>query len=422
MRTKKPASQTKVIISALCWTILLSCAQADDWPQWRGPKRDGISAETGLLKSWPADGPALVWKATGIGEGYGTVAIVGQRIYVQGDKDGQSSLQALNLADGKPIWTTPMGKAGSVGWGGFAGPRCTPSVDGDLVFVVGQFGEIGCFESATGKLVWKKDYAKDFEGVTPEWGFTASPLVDGDRVVFCPGGQSGNIVALNKKTGDVIWRSKEFSDKHHYSSLIPVEIGGVRQYLQLTEQSLAGIAAKDGALLWKVARRGSTAVIPDPIYFDGQVYVTSGYGTGCNLFKVTADAGKFSAEQVWANKTMVNHHGGVVRVGQHLYGYSDGKGWTCQDSKSGQALWQEKAKLGKGSIAYADGLLVLREESKGKGVVALVEATPEGYTEKSRFTPPDQSGKDNWAHPVIANGKLYLRDQDVLLCYDVKAR
>lgn len=409
-------------LAALGFVSLLAGARADDWPQWRGPKRDGCSAETGLLKAWPAEGPALAWKSTGLGAGYGTVTIVGSRGYVQGDKDGQSSLLALNLADGKVVWSAPLGKAGAVGWGGFAGPRCTPSVDGDLVFAVGQFGEIGCFEAATGKPVWKKDYAADFGGKSPEWGFAASPLVDGDNVVFCPGGENGNVVALKKKTGDLVWRSKDFSDKHHYASLIPVELGGVRQYLQLTEQSLAGIAARDGALLWKTARRGATAVIPDPIYCDGQVYVTSGYGIGCNLFKLTSADGKFAAEQVWANKVMVNQHGGVVRVGPQIYGYSDSKGWTCQDLKTGEALWQEKAKLGKGSIVYADGRLVLREENKGKGVVALIEASSAGYEEKGRFTPPDQSGKDNWPHPVIANGKLYLRDQDVLLCYDVKPR
>jgi outer membrane protein assembly factor BamB len=401
--------------------MLLCCARADDWPQWQGPKRDGCSAETGLLKSWPAAGPTLAWKSTGIGDGYGTVSIVGNRIYVQGDKGGQSALNALNLADGKIVWSTPFGQQGAPGWGGFSGPRCTPSVDGDRVYAIGQFGEVGCFEAATGKLLWQKSYEKDFGGVRPEWGFAASPLVDGDKLLVCPGGKQGNIVALNKKTGETIWRSKDYSDSHHYSSLVPVEIGGIRQYLQLTELSLAGISAKDGALLWKTPRLGKTAVIPDPIYADGYVYVTSGYGVGCNLFKVATKDGKFSAEQVWANKTMANHHGGVVKLGENVYGYSDGKGWTCQNFKTGTAAWQEKD-LGKGSIAYADGLLILREENKGKGSVALIEASPNGYKEKGRFTPPDQSGKDNWSHPIIANGKLYLRDQDVLLCYDVNAK
>lgn len=395
-------------------------ATAADWPQWRGPNRDGISPDTGLLKQWPADGPPLTWKTTGLGEGYGTVAIVGNRIYVQGDKGDKTYLHALNRADGKLLWSTPFGRSGAPGWGGFAGPRCTPTVDGNLVFVVAQYGEIACLDAATGKILWQKEYEKDFQGTRPEWGFSASPLVDGERVIFAPGGSMGNIVALNKKNGDLVWRSKDYQDEHHYASLVPVQLGGVRQYLQLTARSLAGIAAADGALLWRAERRGATAVIPDPIYHDGHVYVTSGYGIGCNLFKVTAEGGKFAAEQVWANKVMINHHGGVVRLGEFIYGFSDGKGWTCQNFKTGEAVWQEK-ELGKGCLVYADGHLIIREERKSKGVVALLEASPHACKVKGKFTPPDQSGKENWPHPVVLDGKLYLRDQDILLCYDVKA-
>ncbi|MCX8155366.1 MAG: PQQ-like beta-propeller repeat protein [Verrucomicrobiae bacterium] len=418
MKKTSMTSSLLVLTGTLCCFLL---AQAADWPQWRGPHRDGLSPDTGLLKEWPADGPPLAWKATGIGEGYGTVAIVGQRIYVQGDKGDKTYLHALNRADGKLLWSTPFGKSGAPGWGGFAGPRCTPTVDGNLVFVVAQFGEIACLDAQSGKILWQKDYEKDFQGVRPEWGFAASPLVDGDRVVFAPGGKLGNIVALNKQNGELVWRSKDFQDEHHYASLIPVEIGGVRQYLQLTARSIAGLAAADGALLWRADRRGATAVIPDPVYYDGHVYVTSGYGIGCNLFKITAAGGKFSAEQVWANKVMVNHHGGVVRLGEYVYGFSDGKGWTCQNFKTGEATWQEK-EFGKGCLVYADGHLIIREERKSKGLVALLEANPQTYKVKGKFTPPDQSGKENWPHPVVLDGRLYLRDQDVLLCYDVKAR
>jgi outer membrane protein assembly factor BamB len=236
-----------------------------------------------------------------------------------------------------------------------------------------------------------------------------------------PGGSQGAVVALNKKTGDVLWQSKEFTDAAHYSSLVPVEIGGVRQYIALTPTSVAGVSAADGKLLWKAARKGQVAVIPTPIYSDGFVYVTSGYGAGCSLFKVSADGGKFSVEQVYSKKVMVNHHGGVVKVGEYIYGYSDGKGWTCQDFKTGDAKWQDKEKLGKGSILYADGRLYLRQEDK-KGTVALIEASPEGYREHGRFDQPDRSNKNSWPHPVVAGGKLYLRDQDVLLCYDVKGK
>jgi outer membrane protein assembly factor BamB len=278
-----------------------------------------------------------------------------------------------------------------------------------------------CLQADTGKEVWRKDYTKDFGGACPFWGYAESPLIDGEKVLVTPGGNQGALVALNKKTGAVIWQSKDFTDAAHYSSLIVTELGGVRQYIQLTSASVAGIAASDGKMLWKAPRKGNVAVIPTPIYDDGFVYVTSGYGVGCNLFKVTPNTGQFSAEQVYANKVMANHHGGVIKIGDYVYGYSEGKGWTCQNFKTGEAKWQEREKLGKGSLAYADGRFYLRHEDK-KGTVALIEASPDGYREHGRFDQPDRSGKNSWPHPVIAGGKLYLRDQDVLLCYDVKAK
>ena len=397
----------------------LSAAQMD-WPQWRGPNRDGLSAETGLLKEWPKEGPPLLWKATGLGAGYSGVSLAGQRIFTMGEHADANHVLALNRADGKILWSTRLGKAGAPGWGGFAGPRATPTVEGSLVFALGQYGEVICVKAEDGKEVWRKHLTTDFGGPMVEWGFSESPLVDGDQVLFTPGGPKGTLVALNKNTGDLIWQTKDWTDNAHYSSIIIAEIDGVRQYVQLTDKSVAGVAPNDGKVLWKTARKGATAVIPTPIYADGHVYVTSGYDIGCNLFKVAKGSG-FTATQVYANKVMVNQHGGVVKLGEHLYGHSDTKGWTCQDFKSGEAQWQEKNKLRKGSLVYADGRLYCREEAE-KGVVALVEATPSGFVEKGRFTPPDRSGKKSWPHPVIAAGRLYLRDQDVLLCYGVKTK
>ena len=409
---------TIVVITSFSINVL---GASGDWPQWRGPNRDGHSPDAGLLKQWPAGGPKLLWKAPGLGSGYTSVSAVGNRLFAMGDKDDASYVIAMNRTDGQPLWTAKVGKAGAPGWGGFAGPRCTPTVNGDLVFAVGQYGEVACVDAASGKEHWRKDYVKDFGGKLPEWGYCGMPLVDGDRVILVPGGQRGNLAALNKNTGELIWQSKEFTDSIHYSSPIVAEIGGVRQYIQLTDASVAGIAAADGRLLWRAARKGSTAVIPTPIYHDGHVYVSSGYGAGCNLFKITAADGKFSAVESYANKTMTNHHGGVVLVGKCLYGFSDNKGWTCQDFETGKTLWQEKGQLGKGSLVYADGMFYLRAED-GKGTVALIEATPEGYREKGRFDQPDRSDKNSWPHPVVAGGRLYLRDQDVLLCYDIEAK
>jgi outer membrane protein assembly factor BamB len=410
--------------SLTCATLLLSFAPAalaapGDWPQFRGPNRDGASAETGLLQELPSGGPPLVWKATGLGVGYSTVSVVGDRIYTIGENNEFSSVIALNAADGKQAWSVKLGKPGAPGQPAFEGPRATPTVEGGLLVAVSQWGELACLETATGKELWRKDYTADFGGKRPNWGVAESPLIDGDKVVITPGGSEGSVVALNKQTGAVIWRSKGFTDAPHYSSIIVAEIGGVRQYIQLTADSVAGVAAADGKLLWRAPRKGRTAVIPTPIYSDGFVYVTSAYGIGCNLFKVTASSGQFTAEEVYANKVLGNKTGGVIKLGDFVYGHADDKGWTCQDFKTGEAKWQSN-QPGKGSLIYADGRLYLRAEDKG--TVVLIEASPAGYKEHGRFEQPDRSDKTAWPYPVIAAGKLYLRDMNTLLCYDVKAK
>jgi outer membrane protein assembly factor BamB len=331
-----------------------------------------------------------------------------------GDGEDSSSVHALDLT-GKHVWMAKLGKIG--GGGGYPGPRCTPTVDGAMVYAMGQYGDLICIEAETGKEIWRKNMRKDFTGQGGGWGYTESPLVDGDQLLCTPGGREGMMVALNKKTGEVVWRCKDWKDNAEYSSMIVEEIGGVRQYIQLTGNSVAGVAAKDGKLLWRADRRGRTATIPTPVYHDNHVYVASGYGVGCNLFKITPGS-EFTAEQVYANNVMVNHHGGVILHGDYLYGYSDGKGWVCQEFKTGKMVWSEK-KLGKGSITYADGHFYLRDEGS-RGTVVLIEASPEAYKEKGRFAQPDRSEKNSWPHPVVAGGKLYLRDQDVLLCYDLK--
>jgi outer membrane protein assembly factor BamB len=403
----------------LTWSGVRPCAAAD-WPQWRGPNHNDISTETGLLKEWPASGPKLVWTAHGLGEGYSGVAVAGGRLYTAGDKGDSSFVIALNETDGKTVWSAKLGRAGAVGSPAFEGPRSTPSVSGDLVFALSQWGELVCLETATGKARWRKDLIKDLSGVRPNWGYAESPLADGKNLIVTAGGAEGSIVALDQKTGSVAWRSKGFSDAPDYSSVAVAEIGGVRQYVQLTPKSVAGVAPADGKVLWSAPRLGRTATIPSPVCHNGFVYVTSGYGVGCNLFKISAVGGKFSAEEVYANKVMANHHGGVINVGDFICGHSEGKGWTCQDLKSGEAKWQEKEKLDKGSVAYADGRLYLRSE--GKGTVVLIEASPAAYKEHGRFEQPERTQRKAWPHPVIANGKLYLRDQDVLLCYEVKAK
>jgi outer membrane protein assembly factor BamB len=334
-----------------------------------------------------------------------------------GDRPDAAFVHALDL-NGKQLWSTKVGKPG--GGAGYPGPRCTPTVDGGLVYVLGQHGDLVCVEAASGKELWRKNLQKDFGGEVGGWDYSESPLVDGEQVICTPGGKQGTLLALNKKSGAKTWQSYQFRDAAEYSSAIVAQVGGKRQYIQLTGDSVAGVDAENGKLLWRVSRRGSTAIIPTPIFHDNHVYVTSGYSVGCNLFKIIPRGTSFKAEQIYANKVMVNHHGGVVLVDEHLYGYSDGKGWVCQNFKTGEIVWSDK-KLGKGSLCYADGHLYLRSEDSN-GTVVLIEATPQGYKEKGRFDQPDRSDKEAWPHPVIANGKLFLRDQDLLLCYDVQAR
>ena len=393
---------------------------ADDWPQWHGPRRDDISAETGLAKSWSSNGPPVLWMARGLGVGYSSVSVVGNRLYTMGDGMDSCFVHALNTAErGKIAWSARVGKPGD--GGGYPGPRATPTVEGDHVYALGQQGDLVCLQATNGKEVWHKNLKTDLGGeMMSGWGYSESVLVDGQNVLCTPGGKQGTLAALNRKTGEVVWRSTDLKERAAYASILPVEIGGVRQYIQLTDASVAGIAAENGKLLWRGARRGSTAVIATPIYKDGFVLVTSGYGVGCNLFRITSEGGKFAAAEVYANKVLVNHHGGVVLIGDHVYGHSDSRGWVCMDFKTGALVWS-KPGVGKGSLTSVDGKLICRSEGS-RGTIALVEASPEGYKELGRFDQPERSLKQAWPHPVVANGRLYIRDMDNLLCFDVKKK
>lgn len=396
-------------------------SRAADWPQWRGPNRDGVCTETGLLQSWPSGGPKMVWTTTGLGAGYSTVSVVGDRIFTSGETASSSSVICLDARTGKQVWTAKLGKPGAPGWGGFAGPRATPTYDDGRLYTVDQWGSLVCHDAASGKEIWRKEYTMDFGGNRPEWGFSESPLVDGQKVIVTPGGPKGAIVALNKKTGAVLWQSREFTDPAHYSSIVIAAHAGTKQYVQLTPAHVAGFDPEKGSLLWQAPRVGRTAVIPTPVCDGDFVFVTSGYGAGCNLFKVSREGQSLKATEVYANKNIVNHHGGVVKVDKYIYGHSDGKGWTCLDFESGEVKWQEKSNLGKGAVLAVGKQLILRQEDKA-GTLVLIDATPDGWKEHGRFDQPERSKKNSWPHPVVADGKLYIRDQEVLLCFDVKAK
>lgn len=406
----------RAILALVALSFITSSFAANfDWPQWRGPNRDDVSKETGLLKSWPAGGPKRVWLYTNGGNAYSGPAIVNGKLFTMGTRDNSEILLALDANTGKELWSASLGGVLDNNWGG--GPRSTPTVDGDKVFAMSGKGNLACVNIADGKIVWQKGMTS-LGGKVPSWGYTESVLVDGDRVVCTPGGSKGALAALDKKTGEEIWRSTEFTDGAQYSSIVPAKINGTDTYVQLTMQSIVGIAPKDGKQLWKSPWPGRTAVIPTPVVRDNFVYVTSGYGVGCKQIKINPDN---SVETVYENKVMKNHHGGVILVGDYLYGHAE-PGWTCQNFKTGEEVWNHRG-FAKGAVGYADGMLYCLEE--GSGNVALVEASPTGWKEHGRFKLDPQTtirSKQGriWTHPIISNGKLYLRDQDLIYCYDIK--
>ncbi|MDG2391133.1 MAG: PQQ-like beta-propeller repeat protein [Planctomycetaceae bacterium] len=404
-------------LAAVTLVLTLSTVlYAGDWPQWRGPNRDAISTETGLLKAWPADGPPLAWKISGVGEGYSSVSIFNGKIYTLGDLEDGSYLMALNEADGSELWKTKIGLAG--GHKGYPGTRSTPTFDSGQLFALNQYADFVCVDANSGELVWKVNLNDDFNGkMMSGWKYSESALVDGNQVVITPGGKDGTVVALDRTTGKQLWRTKDWTDAAGYSSVIIATIEGTRQYIQLTGQSLAGIDPKTGKVLWVAERQGKTAVIPTPVVHDNVVFVTSGYGVGCNAFRVTKEGDSWKTEELYANKGIANHHGGVVLLDGHVFGSTNGA-FRCLDLSSGELAFEGRS-VGKGATIYADGYLYLRAE---KGPVALIKATSKGLEEVSRFDQPDRSKRNAWAHPVVANGKLYLRDQDILLCYDISAK
>lgn len=545
-------------------------ADKHDWPQWQGPDRTAHSKESGLLKEWPKDGPPLAWKVKGLGGGDSTPSVAAGRIHGMSHRGSDEVVWALSEKDGKEIWAVRIAPAHSTSWPqSKEGPSCTPTVDGDRLYVMGLAGNVACLQVADGKLIWQRNLRTDFGGRSPMWSYRESPLVDGDKLICTPGGEETTMVALNKLNGETIWKShvpdrvaggqtqsrrpganrpnvmqtdpvlsaldrdqnKEVStdelaaaptalkklDKNQdgklsedevspqrgerdgegsqprrrrgpgimrmmkanaaldadqsgaieeveiknaapalkkldgnsdgkltedeagmnymgpqntgdaYSSAIPIEFGGQRQYVQLLAMTVAGFAAADGKLLWRYDKPANSMRIniSTPIYHDGHVFAASAYGAGGGLARLSKSAnGEITAEEVWFSKSMENHHGGVILHDGALFGANGGNGGgylACLDFKTGEVLWNEgepsKRRATKGSVAFADGRIYYRTE---EGPIVLIEPSRKEYIERGRFEQPDRTDKPAWAHPVVANGKLYIRDQDMLLCYDVK--
>jgi outer membrane protein assembly factor BamB len=407
------------IHAAACLAAVLCLASplaAADWPQWRGADRAGHSPDTSILAPWPKDGPKSVWLFKDAGLGYSGFSIVGSRMFTMGARSGTEQAICLDVTNGKELWSAKLGPIYENNWGN--GPRSTPTVDGDHVYALSATGILACLQVKDGKEVWKKDLVKDLGGELQGWGYTESVLVDGDQVVCTPGGQQGTMAALDKKTGKVLWQSKGLKVPAQYSSPIRIEVGGQPQYVQLLMNKVVGVKPGDGSLLWETSFPGRVAVIPTPVYHQGHVFVTAGYGVGCQM--INLKGGK--PDVVYEEKIITNHHGGVMEVDGKIYGHSDKGGWTCQDFLTGKIEWQDES-LGKGACTVAAGHLVCVDENNG--TVALVKASPAERNEVSRFQMKPQSTKRKkegriWTHPVVVNGRLYLRDQDIIYCYDVR--
>lgn len=416
-----PRTFTAVAIAA----ALAAAAPAADWPQWRGPDRTGISKETGLLKEWPADGPPLRWKAPDIGTGYSAPAVAGGSVYLQTTKGNDEYALALREKDGQQVWAAKIGTVGVNEGPQYPGTRSTPTIDGDRAYCLASDGTLVCLDTA-GKPKWQKHLVTDFGGRVGQpkmvWAYSESVLVDGDAVVCTPGGDSATLVALNKMTGAVIWKCPvPGSEAADYASIVVTEAGGVKQYVQFLRRSVVGVEAKTGKFLWKYEKTASRAAnILTPITAGNRVFTSSGQ-TGGGMVELKGEGGNMTPNEVYFDKSLAAGIGGAVLIDGHVYG-TNPQALFCVEFATGKVKWTERS-VGPASVCYADGRLYVRGHGGGKGaaaVVALVEPSPTEYREKGRFTQPDRGSSPAWPHPVVANGGLYLRDQGVLLCYNVR--
>ncbi|MGC4046936.1 MAG: PQQ-binding-like beta-propeller repeat protein [Armatimonas sp.] len=395
-----------------------------DYPQWRGPKRDGVAEEKNLLKSWPTSGPKLVWQSKMAGYGYGSPSVVGDRLYVIGNEGAADEfLQAIDARSGRPLWKVRLGAVGNPDQQpNFPGARSTPTVDGKSIYALSSAGDLLCIDAPTGKSRWKKSLRKDFGGVPGAWAYAESPLIDGDKLIVTPGGPDATIVALNKTMGEVIWKCKAADGERSaaYSSAVVTELEGVRQYVQFLPKGLVGVDAKTGNVLWRFngtidLSYGMNA--QTPIVEKGLVYSAAGNRGG--TVRLTA-AG---ATQVWVQRNAPCALGGTVLSEGYLYGTNQ-RELVCVELASGKTAWSNPC-VGAASLCLANGLLFLHGEN---GEVALVDANPKGYTERGRFTPSNRPERlrgpmeKAWAYPVVADGRLYLRDVGTLWVYEIGTR
>jgi outer membrane protein assembly factor BamB len=419
----------QTLFFTVAFALTISTIAAGDWPTFRGPDRTGVSKESGLLRKWPSGGPPLVWKMRGAGRGYADLTVVGERIYTLGDgpstaDDKNEYLVCFERATGKPLWKTKTGDPWTSGQPNWRSSRSTPTVDGALVAVLTPHGELVCCDSASGKELWRKSLPDEFGGKKADnWGYSESPLIDGDHLVCTPGGDKATMVALNKQTGELAWKAVRPGDRGAgHSSIVVSEIVGTKVYVQMTGGGALGVRASDGKLLWSYPIGATTAVIPTPIVRGDLVFFSAGYKRGGALLKqVPGEKGEVSIKEIYAPKTsLANKHGGVVLVGDYVYGDTENQGVPfCAELMTGKLKWKKRGSgRGSASFAAADHHLYIHFED---GTMVLAAASPKSYTEAGSFKVPGSGERPSWSHPVILDGKLYLREQDTILCYDIHA-
>ena len=444
----------KHAVCSLCAFALfsfVSLAQEANWTQFRGPEHINHSASTDIAKSWGDGGPKLLWKISTLGAGYSGISFYGDMMFTMGDVDDQCFVFALERKTGKEIWKQPIGKSGTgLAAGGrqaasnSTGPLATPACDGERVYAFSQYSDFVAYDVKDGKELWRKNTVADLGGnIMANWAFSPSPILDGDKILLPIGGSGGTLGAFDK-TGKLLWRTTDLKDSITYSSAVPVEIGGVRQYLLLTGGTgggggrgsrgggtgggppadpaasckLAGISPADGKVLWQAPFRGQMAVCSDPVLCGDVVMAGCGYGVGADFYRIIKNGNEFKAEKFHEDVSLLSHHGGIVAVKDHFYLLSDRKGLTCVEAKTGKIVWENES-VGKGSLTYVDGKFILRSES-GAGAMALAEVSPEGYKELGRFNQPERTRRNSWTYPAVVDKKMYIRDQEELFCFDLQ--
>ena len=413
--TLRPVQAALALVFAVSITALATAA--DSWPVFHGPDGNNKSPDTGLLREWPEDGPELIWQTDGLGSGYSTVSVANGMIYTAGSIDEKTVVTALDM-DGNVVWRAENGE----GWTeSFPGPRGTPTVDGDRVYHESPFGNVICLDAKSGKKIWGLNILDEFEGENIIWALSESLIIDGDNLICCPFGKKAGMVALDKRTGKIVWTSEGSEDKAGYGTPVLVEYGGIRMFLTMNQKAIVGVDADSGKLLFRHPHETKYDVnVLIPVFHDGQVFISSGYGSGSQMIKLTVDGNRVSAEQVWENKDFDNHHGGVILVDGYIYGTNMKGKWSCLDWKTGETKWSEKG-IGKGSVTYADSLLYGFNEKEKDRTVGLIKPNPDAWEVVSEFQIPEGGKGNSWAHPVVIGGRLYLRHDDLLFVYNVKA-